>query len=270
MNEPSLEQVLMQRPRALLTDIDGTISPLAATPADAVVSATARSLLHTLSRRFDLVAAITGRAVADAVQMVGLPELRYIGNHGMEQWRDGQAAPLPAAAAYAPAISAALKAARDRITLPGMLFEHKGVTGAIHYRLTSDPDVAHAEIARVLEPLAAQHQLRLTRGHLVFELRPPLAINKGTAVRSLIEQRQLRGAIFMGDDRTDADAFAVLRELRAQRVCATLNVGVITATTPTVIREQADVLVAGVGGVEALLHDIVTLTTANDQSAPGG
>lgn len=260
MHETAMETILATRPCALLTDIDGTISPIAPTPDAATVSPVAREHLRSLAQRLELVGVVSGRAAADAAAMVGLDELIYIGNHGLEIWRDGVAQPTAAALAYTSAIRAVLDAARSAIRLPGVLFEDKGVTASVHYRLTDDPDAAEEAIGAVLQRLTAQHGLRLTRGRLVWEIRPPLEINKGTAIRSLTREFELRGLIFLGDDRTDADAFAILRSLREASDCATLSVGVLGPETPAVIRELADVLVDGVPGVESLLARAVALT----------
>jgi trehalose 6-phosphate phosphatase len=101
---------------------------------------------------------------------------------------------------------------------------------------------------------------------MIWEIRPPLDINKGVAARALIELHGLRSAIFLGDDRTDADVFSVLRELRAENAAAdpplaTLGVGVAGPETPAVVRERADLLVEGVPGVERLLAEIATIVT---------
>jgi trehalose 6-phosphate phosphatase len=253
MHEAAMETILATRPCGLLTDIDGTISRIAPTPEAAVVSDAAREHLRTLAEHLEIVGAISGRAAADAASLVGLDELVYVGNHGMEVWRDGEARPSKEAAAYMPAIGATLAEAQAAITLPGVLFEDKSVTASVHYRLTDDPEAAGEAIGAVLERLAERYGLRLTRGRLVWEIRPPLEVNKGTAVRSLAREYELRGLIFLGDDRTDADAFAALRSLRESGECATLNVGVLADETPDVIREQADLLVDGVAGVESLL-----------------
>lgn len=259
VSEALLRQLVGQRPCGLLTDIDGTISPIAPTPNAARVSPLARATLLMLVQRLDLVAAVSGRAASDAAALVGLPELIYVGNHGLELLRAGQAQSLPDAATYMAVIDEVLRAAQKRIRLTGVLFENKGVTAAIHYRLADQPAQVEALLGEMLQALSAQHGLVLTPGRMVWELRPPLAINKGTAAHWLVEEYALRSVIFLGDDRTDADAFRALRELRAQGVCATLNVGVAAAETPTVVRELADVMVAGVAGVEQLLAQIHTM-----------
>ena len=75
----------------------------------------------------------------------------------------------------------------------------------------------------------------------------------------LVGQRGLRGVIFLGDDRTDADAFQALRELQQQGVCEALSVGVVGADTPAIVRELADIVVEGVTGVEQLLAHMTEL-----------
>jgi trehalose 6-phosphate phosphatase len=277
MNEALLRQLVLQRPCGLLTDIDGTISPIASTPEAAQVTSDARRELQHLAQRLDLVAAISGRAATDAAALVGLPELIYIGNHGLEIWQAGQAAPVPEAAEYAATINDLLTRAREcmarqdidqsriaqvQITPPGILFENKGVTASIHYRLADNPAQAEAVLGALLQELAVQHGLVLTPGRMVWEIRPPLAINKGTATRRLIQQHRLHSAIFIGDDRTDADAFRVLRELRDHGDCATLSVGVAAPETPPIVRELADVMVDGVAGVEAFLAQLNAIVAA--------
>ncbi len=263
MVDDSLRSVLGQRPCGLLTDIDGTISSIAPTPDAAFVTPTARQHLARLAERLDLVAAISGRAAADAARMVGLPQLVYIGNHGLDVWRNGVGQPLSVAAPFAAAIADVLREAQAQIDIPGVLWENKGVTASVHYRQAADPQAAHAELGAVLGALTAGNGLRLTSGLMVWEIRPPLQINKGVAVRSLVEEHGLRGAFFLGDDRTDADAFATLRELRAAGTCATLAIGVLGAGTPPVVREAADVLVDGVAGVEHVLGQMVALVEAH-------
>ncbi len=254
-----LGAVLRQRPCGLLTDIDGTISPIAATPDAAFVTSGARQRLERLAQHLDLVAAVSGRAAADAARMVGLPQLIYIGNHGMEVWQHGVARPLPVAEPFATAIATVLHDAQAQIDLPGVVWENKGVTASVHYRQTANPQAARSQIDAVLDHLASEHGLRLTEGQMVWEIRPPLGIDKGAAVRGLVREHGLQGAFFLGDDRTDADAFVALRELRDAGVCTTLAIGVIGPDTPPIVRDTADVLVDGVAGVEHILEQMVAL-----------
>jgi trehalose 6-phosphate phosphatase len=100
--------------------------------------------------------------------------------------------------------------------------------------------------------------LRVTVGRGVVEARPPIRADKGTAVRTLVEEYQPTRAMFLGDDTTDLDAFRELEELREEGgLEEILRVGVASDEGPPEIEEQADIVVDGVDGVEKLLRQLV-------------
>jgi trehalose 6-phosphate phosphatase len=249
--------VLRLTPSAVVTDIDGTVSAIAPTPAEATVDPGAKAALALLAERLAAVAVVSGRAPQDGAAMVGLPELIYVGNHGLERIVRGTPWTHPVAAAAQPAIAAALaefdSAARAAADVPWLLVENKGVTGTIHYRLAPDQTAA----ALLLEPLARavadRHGLRLTLGRMIFEVRPALAVNKGTAIRELAQDLGLRGIVFFGDDVTDVDAFRALRELREAGEAATLRVGVLGPDTSPAVLAEIDMSVDGVPACAATL-----------------
>lgn len=244
---------LAREPRlGLISDIDGTLSPIAPTPAEAHLCHGCRANLRRLVATTPLVAACSGRAVGDAWALVGVPEMMYVGNHGLERWRDGQVVPDPRALPYAPSIAAALAELRQHALPGGVLLENKGVTGSVHYRLAEDEAAAALLLGPLLQRISAAHGLRLMPGRMIFELRPPLDMNKGTAVAGLIEECDLRAAIFMGDDVTDVDAFRALGAAR-ERGLATLAIGILSPETPLIVRETCDLTVEGVAGTAAIL-----------------
>src|SRR3712207_3374814 len=228
-------RVLEQPPSAVVTDIDGTISGIALTPAEAMVDPGAKAALGLLMERLATVAVVSGRSPQDGAAMVGIPELTYVGNHGLERIVRGTPWTHPVAAAAQPAITAALteieSAARAASDVPWLLIENKGVTGTIHYRLAPDQNAASALLEPLARAAADRHGLRLTLGRMIFEVRPALAVNKGTAIRELAQDLGLRGIVFFGDDVTDVDAFRALRELREAGEAATLRVGVLGPDT---------------------------------------
>ena len=265
-----LAPLLAHPPLGLLSDIDGTLSPIAATPDAAQVSPSMQSQLRTLQPHLALVAAISGRGAADAARLLGVAGMLVVGNHGLEQWEGGLATPLAAAVPYQPVIAAVLAALARQPLPPGVFSENKGVTASVHYRGAPDPAAAAALLHALLAPLAAAHGLRLTAGRMVWELRPPLPTNKGHAVHALVERFALRSVIFLGDDTTDVDAFRALHTLRdAGR--HTLSIGVLASETPPAVREAADLLldgVAGPTGVEGFLAHLVELVVGRDHQ-PG-
>jgi trehalose 6-phosphate phosphatase len=252
--------VLRQQPAALITDIDGTISAIAPTPFEAVVHAEALLALEQLTELLAAVAVVSGRAPADGAAMVGREELTYVGNHGLERIVRGAPWTHPVAEAARPSIAAALEDIRASVLAAGeapwLIIENKGVTGTVHYRLAADPE----EAAALLEPLAVvaaeRHGLRVVPGRMIVELRPSLALNKGTAIRELVTELGLHGVVFFGDDVTDVDGFLVLRALRDEGLAATLNVGVLAAETPEVVAQNVDLHVNGVAACAATMLEI--------------
>jgi trehalose 6-phosphate phosphatase len=209
---------------AILLDVDGVLAPIVSDPADSRVPPTTRSELRRLSRRYGLVACISGRSEDDARRVVGVPELVYAGNHGLELSDE--------AGAWRPAIEQIL----DGANWPDA--EDKGVSASFHYRRA--PDECEARAA--LEALAERARARglVTRfGRKVLEVLPPVDANKGTAVRFLLAERGLTRALFAGDDTTDLDAFAAVRSVELG-VC----VAVASAEGPAELRERADLVVA--------------------------
>src|SRR5918993_5952189 len=263
-------EVLRQAPSAVVTDIDGTVSAIAPTPAEAMVDPGAKAALALLVERLAVVAVVSGRAPQDGVAMVGLPELTYVGNHGLERIARGTPWTHPVAAAAQPAIAAALaeieSAARAVTDVPWLLVENKGVTGTVHYRLSPDQIAA----AALLEPLAGaaanRHGLRLTSGRMIFEVRPELAVNKGTAIRDLAQDLGLRGIVFFGDDVTDVDAFRALRELREAGEAATLRVGVLGPESSPAVLAEIDMSLYGVAACAATLIALAARLSLSEEA----
>jgi trehalose 6-phosphate phosphatase len=87
----------------------------------------------------------------------------------------------------------------------------------------------------------------------VVELRLPVALDKGTALRDLVRDYRLRSTTFLGDDVTDLDAMRALRELRESGAVSGLSVGVVAPETPPQIAQEADLTVSSVDDVAGLL-----------------
>lgn len=242
---------------ALICDIDGTISPIAPRPSDAVVPEESRALLAALVGRIGLVVFATGRALDDGRRMIPLSGAAYVGTHGLETMGpDGSVSAEPQADRYAAAIrEVAEQAARDLdCDRLGVVLEDKRTVLAVHYRLAADAAAARHEIlTRVVEP-ARERGLAIATGHFAFEVRPPLPFTKGTAVRRLLDAGDYLGAMACGDDLTDVTAFAAIhdwgeRDAR-RRACA---VAAVTDETPRPVLEAADVQVRATRGMRAVL-----------------
>lgn len=249
----------IQKPRlGIITDVDGTVSPIVERPEDAQVTPRNKALLQALTEVVTIVGVISGRAAADVQARVGVPGVVYVGNHGLERWRDGKVEAAPAAAQYRPQLITARDALlRFEQQFDGVQVEDKEVTLSIHYRRAQDPQAAAAALRPAITQASEAGGLRVFEGRMLFEVRPPIEMNKGSAFRSLVSEFNLDAALYMGDDTTDIDAIKAARDLREQGECYSFGLGVTAGLdddgTPTPVSESSDFLIGGVAGVEAFL-----------------
>jgi trehalose 6-phosphate phosphatase len=240
---------------AILTDIDGTLAPIVPTPDMSEVSEELRGLLRKLSEKYLLVAGISGRKTQDALDLIGLNEIVYFGNHGFEILRDGEVEVIPDALPYFERVQELERRAKEELAPLGAFVEEKGITASVHYR-NVPPEVGERSV-QFVKAEGERLGLRITVGRGVVEARPPIRADKGTAVRALVEEYRPKRAMFLGDDTTDLDAF---RELAALREDGTLEeflrVGVRSEEGPPEIVNEADLVVDSVEGVGEVLRKL--------------
>lgn len=234
------QRALAAAPAGLLTDFDGTLSPIVHDPFMAGLVDGAGGALEALSQRLAVVAIVTGRTPQDARRLIGVPGVLIAGNHGTE-WLEPDASEATVAP-RAEEIGSALATALDRVpAMPGVVVDHKGVSASVHYRQAPDPDAARAAILTALgdlEPLG----LRLGLGRMIVEIRPLALGDKGTATRAIVQRFGLRGALVMGDDTTDLDMFRAAATLRAdgRLSAAIIAVGGSDHEAPAEVTAAAD------------------------------
>lgn len=255
--------VLKQRPAGVICDIDGTISHIAPRPDAAELAPGARAALTALAERYELVAVVTGRSADNAAVLADVPNLLVVGNHGLEWIERGQHAVHPEVVPFVPRIGEAMRsiahlAANDE-RLTGAVIEDKRLSGSVHYRLTTDPDVARALLLERAMQLSEQLGLRVTEGRMVVELRPPVHINKGSAIRRLAHEYRLSGLVFFGDDVTDIDGFHAVHELRDAERLSGLSVAVADPEARPEVIAAADASVNGVGECVELLAAVARI-----------
>ncbi|HXG35817.1 MAG TPA: trehalose-phosphatase [Dehalococcoidia bacterium] len=248
--------LLQEKPFGLLSDIDGTLSPIAPRPEDAYVPDEVRDLLAELSQLGVALAFITGRPLDEARRRVGLEQAAYAGNHGLELWLQGKRELAPGIARYM-GQAQAVQAYLERLPLPGVRIENKGPIIALHYRLSPDPEASRQAILDAVAATPPASAFRLHEGKMIVELRPLLDVNKGTAARSIIQALNLRSVLCLGDDVTDLDMFAQLRELSQSRAVLGASVAVSSPDMPVAMLDAADYSVPGVPGVQWLLQLLV-------------
>lgn len=239
------------RASAVLCDIDGTLAPIIDDPEASAVPEAGRTVLRELARRYSLVACITGRQATEARRIVGVDELVYFGNHGLELLSPGATEP-----SFDPAVAEKARRARefvadldaDELSDAGLRLENKGPIQGLHWRGAPDEVVA----TRTAERIAAAAEatgLAPNWGRKVLEIRPVESVDKGTAVVRLVAEHAVERAAFGGDDRGDLDAFAALRALAgAGRLTAAVCIGVLSEEAPPELSKESDVVVDGPPG----------------------
>jgi trehalose 6-phosphate phosphatase len=250
---------------AILADVDGTLAPIVDRADMARVPRETARLLGDLARRYGAVACISGRPAAEARRLVGVGGIVYAGTHGAEVLEPGSAKAtfIPALETFRAEVAefAASQHGADLKALRVSL-EDKGPIVAFHWRGASDEDVARARLEEVAQA-AEDAGLAVHWGRKVLEIRPPVPISKGRAVREIVERAQARTALFAGDDVTDLDAFDALDALESEGLLdVAVRVGVRTDDGPPAIVERADLVVGGPDGVVAVLEALVPPRTA--------
>lgn len=245
----------------MLLDLDGTLAPIVERPDDVRIPEDLRRLLPRIAERFGLLAFISGRALNGLRGIVGLDGVGYSGNHGLEiRLADGRRLPSPDAGGHREALRAfARQWVPGDLGRSGVWLEDKGSTLTFHYRTAADPGRAVELLEREVAPAARAARLVAQPGRMSLEIHPTSSITKGTAARALLAAAPgIRHAISLGDDRTDVEVWWALRALTAEgRLSTGVGVGVTSDESPPLVLEEADLLVAGVPGVEELLRALL-------------
>jgi len=254
---------LVNQPQfGLITDFDGTLSPIVKNPDAAQIKPGFLPLLSILHQQISLVGVVSGRRADDVQKRVGISGIMYIGNHGFERCLDGQLILPDVAKPFTKAISEA-KQKIIPMLLPGMTLEDKFITLTVHFRNAEQQEIVENKFLPFLEALTNRMDLELHRGRKVFELRPPLTIDKGTAFQHLIKDFKVQSAVYLGDDTTDAAAFRAAKAFRNEGVCNSFGIGVHSENTPTAVLNDEDYYVDGVDDVMDFLTFLVNSLKAS-------
>lgn len=220
---------------AVLLDVDGTLAPIVDRPELSAVPEETRAELRRLGERYALVACVSGRTGEDAARLVGVDGIVYVGVHGLE---------------LAPDAERWRETLRPFAAEPWPWVEDKGISVSLHWRPAPDEEEAIRTLLQVAMR-AEEAGLDVRWGRKVLELRPPVAADKGTAVRTLLVARGLERALYAGDDTTDLDAFRGLDGLEVG-----IRVAVASAEGPAELREAADLVVGSPAELVELLKTL--------------
>ena len=146
--------------------------------------------------------------------------------------------------------------------LPGVIVQRKRIGGSIHYRLAPDPIQTRQKLISLLEQPAQQVNMSLSEGKLIIEIRVPLPVHKGRAIRQFVQRYNLNAIVFAGDDRTDLDAVTEITRMRKEGLAA-LSIVVQHHDTLPELLTQADIVVQEVPGMVELFREMVTILESN-------
>lgn len=206
------QRIDLQR-AAILLDVDGTLLDIASTPSAIRVPP---SLIHSLTRlqkrTRGALALISGRPLAELDRIFAPLKVPAIGGHGAELRPHDNG---DSEERQVDSLDGRLRTHLMNIAkvAPGILIEDKGYAIALHYRRSPKLErMLHKEVAAICAKLAPAG-VKVLCGKAVVEIKSG-RFNKGTALRELMAQSPFRGRqpIFVGDDITDDDVFAVLPE----------------------------------------------------------
>ncbi|MFD1513058.1 trehalose-phosphatase [Halomarina rubra] len=203
----------------LCVDFDGTLAPIVSDPASAALRTGNRDRLERLRDHPAVtLAVVSGRGLADVRERVGVEDIHYAGNAGLERAVAGSDADDPIevhedARRAEPHLERARETLRDRLGwAAGVSVEDKRWSLAVHTRNAPDTHERVAEtVGRVVERVGGLH---VSEGHQVFEVGPATDVNKGAAVSALADEHAERHdadplVMYVGDDRSDRSAFGV-------------------------------------------------------------
>jgi len=199
---------------AVFLDYDGTLTPIVNRPEDAWLSDSMRQALRELAARMP-VAILSGRDLDDVRRRVGIAGIVYAGSHGFDI-AGPHGLRRQMASEFLPKLDTAKKELQEALDgISGAHVERKRLSVATHYRNVKEEDVPR--VRQAVGEVAWRHrELRKMTGKKVHELQPDIDWDKGRALIWLLETPGLEGGnvfpIYIGDDRTDEDAFRVVKQ----------------------------------------------------------
>ncbi|GAA0247872.1 trehalose-phosphatase [Haladaptatus pallidirubidus] len=197
-------------------DFDGSLAPIENRPEDVELPPATRTALEELRGTEDVeVGVVSGRGLNDLRERVGIDGITYAGNHGLELYTDDERKVHPVAKDSEDEITSLSDELESELAdVDGAFVENKGVTASVHYRLVEDAEGISAVQKAVENAVRESDDIRVTSGKQVLELRPDVEWHKGRAIRWLYDHHVPNDEtwlpLYVGDDRTDEDAFETL------------------------------------------------------------
>ena len=252
-------------------DFDGTLAPIVADPEQAHADPRAIAALGRLGHLLGTVAIVTGRPARTAVRLgglsdvAGLDRLVVLGQYGVERWDAATDEFLiPPDPGQVAALEEEIPPLLERLGQGAAHVEHKGRAVVVHTRQLPDPEASFTTLSGPLNDLAERHAMVVEPGKNVLEIRSP-GVDKGVALRAIVEERGARQVVFIGDDLGDLPAFRLVEQLRREGLGGLL---VCSAShEEDALSRIADVVVQGPSGVATWLEELADALEARRDAA---
>jgi trehalose-phosphatase len=215
-----LEKHIADKFVLLFLDYDGTLAPIVKNPDKALIYELTRNLLKKLSAcPACKLAIVTGRSAKDIKVKIGIRNIIYASNHGLQIKGPGInfIAPLPAD--FRKLLWKIKKDLEKTLhSVKGIFLEDKGASFSVHYRRVRTGRIAFVTwaVLKIALPSVRKKKMVIALGKKVLEIRPPVEWNKGSVVLWLLNKYKSTLCdksiipIYIGDDTTDEDAFKAL------------------------------------------------------------
>lgn len=204
----------------VLLDYDGTLTPIVSNPDAAVLSPATRDTILTLASTDITVGVVSGRSLPKIKNFVDVEGICYAGSHGFDVEVPSSNGRVGRVHQHSADLLPQLAEIRDQLNVqlrdvPGAMVEDNKFSISAHYR--NVPQERQIEIEQAVDRMMAQYSgMKKGHGKMVYEIKPDVKWNKGEAVLWVLNALDLQQCaddvfvIYIGDDTTDEDAFAVL------------------------------------------------------------
>jgi trehalose-phosphatase len=214
-----IKRLLSNRQIFLFLDYDGTLIPIRDKPGHAIISKRVEKLLLALSKTPGCkLAIISDRSLKNISSVIGLDNIIYSGNHGLELKGPGIRFNSPVSKKHKAIISGINRGLHKKLTpIKGALIENKGLSLAVHYRLVTPKQVPLVKTIfhQITSPHRRRNEIRIRMGKMLIEVCPAVNWDKGKAVSWLMRNASFKPSVmpvYIGDDITDEDAFKILKD----------------------------------------------------------
>ncbi|KAM3704492.1 hypothetical protein ACJW31_03G008200 [Castanea mollissima] len=218
-------------------DYDGTLSPIVNDPDRAFMSNAMRSAVRKVGKHFPT-AIVSGRSRDKVFQFVRINNIYYAGSHGMDistpsvslyygnhkhqtrtiDEKGNEMVNFCPAQKFLPRIQT-IKVMLQEITrgIKGAMVEDNKFCLSVHFRCVNEDNVGVLK-EKVKSAMKCYKDFRISEGKEVMEIRPNINWDKGLALQYILDNLGFENSskvlpIYIGDDKTDEDAFKMIKSI---------------------------------------------------------